>query len=213
MKKVFSSNPDIYKNAYMNWRTEKYQPIHNLKTLAEGYFESAVLLIKECLIDNKDHKADGLIFPILFSINHAIELYEKSLCWSLNILLGYNATFADNHDIRGIWYTTKQKIKEYGFDYGREKSDFLEMIVPLEKYLDEIYKNIMTDNINNAYHNIDFSRFPSSKNLHNHFYVNQYDNVVVDLENLLNWCEILNNCLLSLSETYYNLVLEKWDEQ
>ena len=35
MKKVFSSNPDIYKNAYMNWRTDKYQPIHNLNILAE----------------------------------------------------------------------------------------------------------------------------------------------------------------------------------
>ena len=38
MKKVFSYNPDIYKNAYMNWRTDKHQPIHNLNALAEGYF-------------------------------------------------------------------------------------------------------------------------------------------------------------------------------
>ena len=80
MKDVFSYNPDIYKNAYMNWRTERHEPIHNINTLAQGYFDSAVLSIKECLANNIDRKADDLIFPILFSINHAIELYEKSIC-------------------------------------------------------------------------------------------------------------------------------------
>lgn len=211
MNKVFSTNEDVYKNAYMNWRTDKYQPIHNLKAMAEGYFESAEILLQACLADNFDHKADGLIFPILFSINHGIELYVKSICWSLNVLLGYNSTFADNHDIRGIWYAAKQKIQTYGFDYGREKADFLRMIAPLERYLNEIYRSIMTENLNDAYHNIDFSRFPASRNLHNHFYVNQYDNVVVDLENLLGWCENLSDCLSALAETYYSLVLQKWD--
>ena len=148
MKEIFSYNTDVYKNAYMNWRTDKHQPIHNINTLAKGYFESALLSIRDCLNDNIDHKADGLIFPILFSINHAIELYEKSLCWSLNILLGYNSTYKDNHDIRGIWYTAKNKIIEFGFGYGREEKVFMEMIVPLEKYLDEIYQNIMTDDFN-----------------------------------------------------------------
>ena len=211
MNKVFSTNEDVYKNAYMNWRTDKYQPIHNLKAMAEGYFESAEVLLQACLADNFDHKADGLIFPILFSINHGIELYVKSICWSLNVLLGYNSTFAENHDIRGIWYAAKQKIQTYGFDYGREKADFLRMIAPLERYLNEIYRSIMTENLNDAYHNIDFSRFPASRNLHNHFYVNHYDNVVVDLENLLSWCETLSDCLSALAETYYSLVLQRWD--
>jgi len=212
LKKIFSSNPDIYKNAYMNWSTDKHQPIHNLYAFAEGYFDSAVLSIKACLVDNSDHKADGLIFPILFSMNHAIELYEKSICWSLNILLGYKSTFADNHDIREIWYTAKQKITKYGFDYGREEADFLKMIAPLEKYLNEIYRSIMTDDFNNAYHNIDFSRYPTNNKFENHFYVKQHDNVVIDLENLIEWCAALKGCLSSLAETYYALVLEKWDE-
>ena len=95
----------------MNWRTDKHQPIHNLNVLAEGYFESAELSIKACLADNSDHKADGLIFPILFSMNHAIELYEKSICWSLNVLLGHNTKFPDNHYIREIWYAESRKLK------------------------------------------------------------------------------------------------------
>lgn len=196
----------------MNWRTYKHQPIHNLNTLAEGYFESAALTIRECLADNRGHRADVVIFPILFSINHAIELYEKSICWSLNILLGYKSTFADNHNIRGIWYTVKQKIKEFGFDYGREEADFLNMILPLEEYLDEIYSKIMTDSFNEAYYNIDFSRYPTNNRMDNHFYITQYDNVVVDLENLLECCKVLNECLSRLAGTYYSLVLEKWDD-
>lgn len=195
----------------MNWRTDRYQPIHNMKALAEGYFESAEVLLKACLDDNTDHKADGLIFPILFSMNHGIELYEKSICWSLNVLLNHKGSFPENHDIRNIWYITKQKIQTYGFDYGREKADFLKMIVPLEKYLNELYMSLMTDDLNDAYRNIDFSRFPASKNLQNHFYVNQCDNVVVDLENLFSWCKALNTCLSALAETYYDQVLQKWD--
>ena len=211
MNKVFSYNSDVSKNAYMNWRTDKHQPIHNINTLAQGYFESATLSINDCLNDNSDRKADGLIFPILFSINHAIELYEKSICWSLNILLGYKSTYKDNHDIRGIWYTVKSKIREFGFGYGREEKVFLEMIVPLEKYLDEIYQNIMTDDFNAAFYNIDFSRYPINNRLDSHFYINQYDNVVVDLENLLEWCEVINDCLSRLADTYYDLVLSKWE--
>ena len=52
MKNVFSYNPDIHKNAYMNWRTERHEPIHNINTLAQGYFESATLSLrmrKECI--------------------------------------------------------------------------------------------------------------------------------------------------------------------
>lgn len=211
MNKVFSYNSDIQKNAYMNWRTDKHEPIHNMNTLAAGYFESAILLTKTCLADNRDRKADGLVFPILFSINQAIELYVKSICWSLNVLLGYKSTFKDDHNIRGIWYTAKEKINEFGFGYGREESVFLKMIIPLEKYMDEIYKTIMTDDINKAHYNMDFTRFPADKKLQNHFYVNEYENVVVDLENLLEWCETLNDCLSRLAGTYYDLVLKKWD--
>ena len=63
-----------------------------MNVIANGYFESLILLAECCLNNNDDKKAD------------AIELYEKSICWSLNILLGYKASFKDNHDIRGIWF-------------------------------------------------------------------------------------------------------------
>lgn len=209
MKKIFSYNKDINKTAYMNWRTNIHEPIHNMNVIADGYFKNAILLAKHCIEDNVDKKADILIFPMLFSVNHGIELYEKSICWSLNILLGYNSTFKSNHDIRGIWLTIKQKIKEYGFGYGHEEKDFIQMTRVLESYINEISKTIMNDDINEAYHNIDFSRYPTNNHNEYHFYLKTYENVVVDLENFIQVFENINDCLSTLANFYYYKTLEK----
>lgn len=213
MKKIFSNNSDIEKTAYMNWRTENRQAIHDMNVIAEGYFESAILLAKSCLQDNKDKKADVVIFPMLFSVNHAIELYEKSICWSLNILLNNKSRFKENHDIRGIWYSTKQKINEFGFGFGREEEDFNNMIVNLEDYLDEILNKIMKEDLNKAYYNIDFSRYPFNNHNGYHFYLQTNENVVVDLENFIIVFDDIRKCLDSLAGYYYELVLEKWEEE
>lgn len=210
-KKVFSYNADVEKCAFMNWRVNNREPIQNMNVLAEGYFASALLLANTCLKNNNDKKADTLVFPMLFAANHGIELYVKSICWSMNILLGYRNSYAENHDIRGIWYTAKQKIREYGFGYGYEESDFKNMIVNLERYLDELSNIIKMDsNIDKAYHNIDFSRYPINNRKEYHFYLNRYDNVVIDLEYFAIMFEDIYDCLHRLAEFYYARVLESW---
>ena len=210
MKKIFSYNPDIDKNAYMNWTTDRTQPRFNFILIAEGYFKAAISLAESCLSDNMDKKADLLIFPMLFTIDHAIELYEKSLCWSMNILLGYNSTFKSNHDIRGNWFTVKNKIKEYGFGYGREENEFNKMIIGLEAYIDELSNLIKNDdNINDAYRNIDFCRYPLNNRNEDHFYLRTYENVVVDLENFVDVVNQIGNSLQRLAEYYYYLSIEK----
>ena len=59
-------------------------------------------LAQDCLQDNGDKKADIVVFPMLFSANHAIELYLKSINWSLNMLLNEKESFCGGHDIRQI---------------------------------------------------------------------------------------------------------------
>ena len=213
-KKVFSYNEDIAKCAFMNWRVNNHEPIQNMNVLAEGYFESALLLAKSCLEDNRDKRADTIVFPMLFAVNHGIELYVKSICWSMNILLGYKGSYTENHDIRGIWYTAKQKIREFGFGYGREETEFNSMIINLEKYLDELSNTIrMNANINDAYHNIDFSRYPINNRKDYHFYLNRYDNVVIDLENFVILFEDIYECLHRLSGYYYDMVVDSWQTE
>ena len=46
MKKIFSYNEDINKNAYLNWRISKYEPINNMQILANGYMQAVLNLRK-----------------------------------------------------------------------------------------------------------------------------------------------------------------------
>ena len=119
------------------------------------------------------------------------------------------STFKKNHDIRGIWYDTKKKIQEFGFGYGHEEVEFNKMIKNLEAYLDEVSEKMMNDDVNKAYHNIDFSRYPVNKKYEYHFYLQTYDNVVVDLENFIKVFEDISSCMDRLAGYYYGLVCRK----
>lgn len=113
MGRIFEYNKDIDKTAYMNWRTKQDQPIHDMIMLADGYIKAAIMLGEDCLENNLDKIADIIVFPMLFSANHAIELYLKSINWSLNMLLDKNETYCGGHDIRQIWNNVKKRMTEY----------------------------------------------------------------------------------------------------
>lgn len=57
-KSVFSYNTDAEKTAYLNWRTDKHDAIHNLGVMAKGYMDSAIMLLNDAITDNSDKKAD-----------------------------------------------------------------------------------------------------------------------------------------------------------
>ncbi len=84
MQPIFSRNINIDKIAFLNWRISQNSDIRNLLNLADGFLISAIELAKHCLENNEDKRADILIFPILTNANHGIELYLKSLNWTLN---------------------------------------------------------------------------------------------------------------------------------
>lgn len=100
MKDIFSYNSDVNKTAYMNWRTSHHDHIYNMIVIADGFMNSAIMLVEAALIDNSDKKADSLIYPIIFNANHAIELYLKATVWTLNILLDNQQKIEGQHDIR-----------------------------------------------------------------------------------------------------------------
>lgn len=211
MKSVFSYNSDINKNAILNWRTDKQKYIQNLNILADGYLEGASILLKDCIDDNASNRADGLIFPIIFSINHGIELYEKSICWSLNVLLDTNDTFDSTHNIFSIWKNSKKLIIKFGFNDERTKNSFDTLTMRLEQYLNEMANTICKNQYNNKEleNSIFFSRYPFDKKYDNYFYIDKIDNVNVDLENLLEICLNIKNGLSVISEYYCELADEK----
>ncbi|HDR4590240.1 TPA: hypothetical protein QCR33_001020 [Bacillus cereus] len=215
MRDIFSYNTDINKNAYMNWRTTRYDHIHNMIVVAEGFKDSALLLVKNILKDNTDKKADNLIFPILFNANHSIEVYLKAICWTQNLLLNKNATFEGNHNLKGLF--TKVVDLENELKSGN-KEVFYEMLNNLKDYIDELYDKIERTvkdkkGNNKTIHDITFCRYSLNNDLEPQFYINTLDNVVVDLENFLIVFEAIFKNLDSLSMHYTNLLEDKLEAE
>lgn len=208
MKDIFSYNSDVDKNAYMNWRVDKHNNIINMITIADGYMQASILLAKQSVVDNDDKKADILIFPILFNANHAIELYLKAINWSLNILLDNGKKNEGNHDIQQILSTVCSKVNEFEKDAERRKQ-FKKLTNDLRNYIDELYSEIKKSSGKRSKDNMDFSRYPFAKGYINHFYIEEFDNVVVDLENFITRFEEIGRNLSNISRHYlYDYILE-----
>lgn len=179
MKKIFEGNDDYRKSAFLNWRTSRHEDIRNLLVLAGGFLDSAIHLTKDCLEDNEDKKADVLIFPILHNANHGIELYLKSMIWILNRLIENGQKIEGKHNIQQIFSTVRAKIETYrGKDWLRH---FDSQNNALAQYIDELFDLISGYGKGD---NMDFARYPITDKSENHFYIDQLDNVKIDLENL-----------------------------
>lgn len=179
-KKIFTGNQDIDKTAFLNWRTAKSEDIGNMLALAEGFLSSAIELSKKCIENNEDKKADMLIFPILTNANHGIELYLKSIIWTLNRLMKSDQKIEGSHNIQQMFQTVQAKIKEYK-DNDWLKS-FNEQNKNLSEYIDELFSLIRTVGKKD---NMDFSRYPITNKYENHFYVDSLENVKIDMENFV----------------------------
>ncbi|WP_318582172.1 hypothetical protein [Bacillus paranthracis] len=219
MKQIFSRNKDTYKNAYLNFRTycsddpvSIVTHIHNMNVVAEGFRDSALLLIKTVLKDNIDSKADNLIFPILFNTNHSIELYLKTICWTQNLLLNKGKTFKSSHNLK-LLLTNVNDLEEELNSMDKEK--FSKMLSNLTTYINELNEKIeRTTENNNPPIDFSFSRYPLNKDLEPYFYINADDNVTVDLENYhVVFEEIIFKNLNFLYEHYINLYVDKLNSQ
>ena len=59
MKSIFTQGRTVNTTAYLNWRFSSFFDMGTqFWQMAEGYFESANLLLNACLNDNNDKKAD-----------------------------------------------------------------------------------------------------------------------------------------------------------
>lgn len=212
MKKIFTCNRDINKTAYMNWRMNRHDPIYNMITVAKGYHEASLLLAKELVNDNHGKEADIIIFPILFNINHAIELYLKAIIWSLNIIEDTNRKIEGKHNIKQIYQNARSRVKIFEANNEGRYEIFLKLTENLEHYIDELFekteKNIVKMNGKTVTKdNMDFSRYTiNNEDYYNHFYVDEFDNVVVDLENFI-------ERFTEISTKLYNIASDYWGKQ
>jgi len=204
MSKVFLRNKDVEKTAFMNWRMSKFNNIENLLALAEGYMESALELVNKCLDNNDDKKADGLIFPILFNTNHGIELYLKSILWSLNLAYNTGYKLEKGHNIKQLYETVVSRINTHqGVD---SRKNFVDYTAQLKEYIDETFS---VNNSTPKDNKLDFPRYPISNKYDNHFYVGSTENIVVNLENLRNVITEIHETLNDRTLYFYYQILRQ----
>jgi len=200
LKSIFSSNIEIDKTAILNWRTKRHEPIYNMIVLAEGYMSSALILCEQLLKDKQD-KRDSVIFPILFNLNHGIELYLKSIIWSLNLLnKNTNKEKLNNHNIMAYFKTAKSLAITYENTEEKVKT-INELFGQLESYLNELESYIVE---NSGKTRIDFPRYVLDyKNELPQFYILSSKNVSIDIKNLLERFIVIDTNLNRLAEHYY----------
>ena len=202
-KKLFSYNPDVQKNAYLNWRTDTEDQTQNLYVIAADYADAAITLINVILEDNRDKKADALIMPILYCIDQSIELYMKAIIRCIEELNGDVLSKLRYHDIEELKRIMVGRIKKHDIiTNGLENH-----LAPVTLYIDDLYQKIKgTTNNGKTDIHIDFARYPFSLEGVPHFYIVDSDNVVIDVENL---SERFVEIRSSLEEVYSKYESEK----
>ena len=204
MSEIFKGNPITFeKTAFLNWRIYRNDEIGNILSLAEGFLFSSINLLKLCISNNRDNKADVLIFPILTNMNHGIELYLKALIWTINKLKKSEEKFPKTHNLKTLMNESLKRIKEIEGDNSFKY--FSQSTAELQSYISELYEKINTDGKSD---NIDFSRYPITTKFKNQFYVAKKENVEIDLVHLLT---VTKKILDSLDDRvgyfyYYKLV-------
>ena len=173
---IFQYNADINKTSYLNWRTGfAHTSRRQFVVMGEAFFSTAYNLLQQCLIDNSDKKADSWIFPIMFNIVHGIEVYLKAINAALSVVLKKNRGISEGgHDLKALCGTARNLIIEYKTaNKNTTTSQMFEGIKVVEKFISNIYEK--TDDMT-------FVRYPLAKNKQGHFYIETFDNEVIDLE-------------------------------
>lgn len=186
----FDFSGDIENSAYLNWRFDFIRETENqFYEMGKAYFETAISLIDDCLIDNKDKKADIWIFPILFNVVHGTEIYLKGFNSQIRILDKIEkqeyqeSKIEGKHNILQLCQTAISLIK------CSSHKDLLPEFEFVKKFIDILYANT---------NDMTFARYPVDSNKQPHFYVQKEENITIDLDVLRIWVckvfEILDGC-------------------
>ncbi|ANZ95923.1 hypothetical protein BFC19_11260 [Brochothrix thermosphacta] len=189
---IFIRNNKEILNAFLNYRTELFDLKDQMSSIAEGYITSSREMISLCLMDNSDSKADALIFPIMFNLVHATELWLKSLDISVRELNNFNLTgnaaamnVQGNHDILQLYNTLSKEL-----DTASMKNEFPKLNETIK--LVSSSKGFITD-ISKKITDVTAFRYPSLKKINKNYkdnYRNQFFNTgdlknnTIDLEKL-----------------------------
>ena len=172
---IFQYNEDIDQTAFLNWRTGfAHTSRRQFVIIGEAFFSTAYNLVQQCIFDNRDKKADSWIFPIMFNVVHGIEVYLKAINAALSFVLNKERSITDGgHDLKALYGTARNLIIEYkSSNKCATTEEMFQGIKVVGKFIDNIYAK--TDDMT-------FARYPLAKDKQGHFYIDTFENEVIDL--------------------------------
>ena len=195
--------------SFLNWRFSPHDSIEvQFCNLAEGYFEVANNLIEQCLDNNNDRKADIWIFPILFNIVHAVELYLKAINSMYPIyfkLKGFvldelpDSKIEGDHDIKQMCQTAISKVRN---DSDRDP-DLYKALKEVLQFINIIYK--YSDDVA-------FTRYPLPKDaksdLNKEYFYVSHKNVTINMVELHKWVKKISNNLYNITGFLIDMIDE-----
>ena len=173
---IFQYNEDLDKTAFLNWRTGfAHTSRRQFVVLGEAFFSTAYNLIQQCLLNNRDKKADSWIFPIMFDVVHGIEVYLKAINAALSLVLNKERSITEGgHDLKALYCTARNLIIEYKTSNKcATTEEMFQGIKVVGKFIENIYQK--TDDMT-------FARYPLAKDKQGQFYIDTFENEVIDLE-------------------------------
>lgn len=129
---IFTTNGDIYKNAYPNWQKSFRNFDEHFALYSEQFKEAADKLINS-VGDNRGHSVDSIIIPALFLYRHSIELCLKAILYKIYLdnKMDYEkiSEKMDGHRLYSLWTKVNNEIRDkYHFVEGQKEKNELKKI-------------------------------------------------------------------------------------
>jgi hypothetical protein len=106
---------------------------HDMRTYAEGYLQSAQILIDQIFEKDMGYERDTLVHPILYSARHSIELSIKHVLNKLNETdIKTEERDIHGHSLKELWCRFKEQTT-----FDRRIIEVLETIEPIVTQLDQ----------------------------------------------------------------------------
>jgi len=199
---LFTSNPDIYKNAYPNWQ-KSFRQRNDLFDLYSRHFKEAADKLIDSIGDNRGHVADSIINPALFLYRHSIELALKAILYHIYMSSDLDEEKIEEklngHSLNSLWSKVNNEIRsKYKFGSKQDEKNEFKKIGAL---INELYE---TDDSSMIF------RYPFDTKLNEYTYGDGKESFSIDFIHFKNQLDYLH---VRLRYWIYDQITEAWNHE
>lgn len=141
-KDIDYNNPNGY--AFLNWRFDDsmggnnkenpFQGISDNFEMGKAYMANAVIALYSIIYShNPQNMADTMVFPVLFSVWHGVELWLKSSIYAISLITNTETKMNQNHNIKDYLDALRERLSELNMN-STEKMALSEVVELVEEF-------------------------------------------------------------------------------